>query len=196
MTWDLIRAFTSTKQQRGTLPEDMQQGLDKAMADLLNVGDFVAYERHDPAMLARMTRREGERYIIADVRTGEEVWVGSESLLAYGRPIDEWFREVHADHKDLFLPIYFATSLDDLADGWHSAHAKLGRKDERWRLASELRAGWVPKWGVSIKDEQKHWLSQTTSHKIVSWDKRSAPHRVLLMNTESFELSMGTIRPL
>jgi hypothetical protein len=187
----------STQKEHGS-SEDVKKAIDKSMGELLNVGDFVLYERHNSAMLARLVRREEGRYIIADVRTGEEVWVGAESLLTYGKPIDEWFYGCFHDHKDLFLPIYFATSLDEVVDNWYAARTKLNRTEPKaraWRLGTELKKSWVPKWGVAAKDEQDHWLRQPTELlTVVSWDKLSTPNRVLLANTDSLELSLATIR--
>jgi hypothetical protein len=196
MSWDIVRAFTSTKVERGPLPADMQAALDKSLTELLAPNEFVLYERHDPAMIARMVRKEGVRYVVTDVRTDEEMWVGAESLLQYGKPLDEWFRDGFLkDHKDLFLPIYLSPTFDELVDAWQKVDAKLERKGERWRLVNELRRAWVPRWGTwSEREVRGGVVGGLSGHHVVSWDKTSSPPRVLVVEKDSLVPAVGLIR--
>jgi hypothetical protein len=195
MSWRATRSVHAlSKASSNVLPQDIKESLNVALLELLKPNDFVLYERHDPAVLGRMVRREEDRYFIRDCRTGEELWVGAESLLHHGKPIDEWFGGGPADdHRELFLPIYLSTNFDELVSAWEKVDGRLVKRDELWRLGSELKRSWVPRWGEWSEAKVKEVVRGLDDQTIISWYVSQTERKVLMFHTKTLAPVVATI---
>lgn len=195
MSWRALRRVHALYKAN---PEQVSQAIKDAVEQDLRTfakpADLVVYERGDAAIIGMVLGCEGDRYLIRDPRIHETIWVGIEALLHHGKPQTEWFAGQPSDHQALFSPIYLAADFDELVAAWESLDAELDRKGEQWRLASELKRTWVPRWGRWSEEEIGGGVRGVEHQTIISWETNSSPSRILMFNSTALSSSVGTLR--